>query len=136
MWRSRIFALSLLMVVILIGTFATGLAGKLANVVADVVSGNATAVAFLQVARVRTPIMDRDTPQESDRAYEIYKETQARLIRSPFVISAALRYPGISQLPIVRSQENPVAWVNGVLSVLCSPQSELIQVQMKGPDAT
>jgi capsular exopolysaccharide synthesis family protein len=92
------------------------------------------AYAFLQVSPVPEKILGDTKTRTSDKAYEVYKETQARLIRSPFVFSAALRKQGISQLPIVRRETNAVEWLNDELACMVSPESELIQVTLKGPD--
>lgn len=79
-------------------------------------------------------------PQE----YDIEKQTQAGLIKSPMVINAALRQPGISQLSIVRDEpwpwmgqrENPVAWLQRELKVRYDEGSELLYLSMreKNPD--
>lgn len=85
-------------------------------------------------------IKDRNQRQEHPQAFEIEKQTQASLLRSPFVIAAALRKHGISQLPLVRDKrwigkrENPVAWLERQIKVEFAEGSELMTMSMSAPD--
>ena len=69
--------------------------------------------------------------------YSIYKETQAHLVKSNFVLNAALRDPEISQLPMVltdsfgRRRERLVSWLGSAISANAD-DTELISVGMKG----
>ena len=71
--------------------------------------------------------------------FEIEKQTQAALLKSPFVINAALREPGISQMPLVRDEswpwlfgerQNPVAWLEKELKVEYAEGSEILRLSM------
>ncbi len=68
--------------------------------------------------------------------FEIEKQTQAALLKSPFVIHAALREPGISQLPLVRDnrwfgkRKNEVAWLERELKVEYAEGSEILRMSM------
>ena len=81
--------------------------------------------------------------------YMTYKETQATLLKSSFVIHAALRpdpdpEKDISQLPMVRSdkwlgvwpikRERPVAWLEDAITVNLAGESELLRVRLRGKD--
>ena len=43
--------------------------------------------------------------------YEAYRKTQVQLIKSPFVLTAALRRPSISDLGMLRDEIDPVSWL-------------------------
>ena len=70
--------------------------------------------------------------------YMVYKETQANLLKSSFVVMAALRDNDISQLPMVkydglnRQRLRPVAWLVDEIKVDLAGGSELIRVRLKG----
>ena len=62
--------------------------------------------------------------------YELFKNTQMQYINSPFVLAAALHKPEgnpISSLPIIRKQDDPVAWLQRHLFVSSPGHSEIIK---------
>ena len=96
---------------------------------------NFEAVALLRVNREELSLGSfSQTAQDRLRDYETYKQTQAALIRSPYLVNAALREPGISQLPMVKDEENPVAWFINELRVIYPQNSEILMLSMKGED--
>ncbi|MDG2384205.1 MAG: polysaccharide biosynthesis tyrosine autokinase [Pirellulaceae bacterium] len=69
--------------------------------------------------------------------FEIEKQTQAALLKSPFVINAALRDPTINQMPLVRDEawpfgkrKKPEAWLAKQLKVEYSEGSEILVLSM------
>ena len=62
------------------------------------------------------------------------RRTQAALIRSNFVLNAALRKPGIAQLPSIRDRRDPVAWLRDQLTVGFPGDSEILQITLSGDD--
>ncbi|NCA11775.1 hypothetical protein EBR56_08195, partial [bacterium] len=72
-----------------------------------------------------------------DRAeYEAYRKTQVALIKSPFVMTSALRRPGIADLKLVREQdEDPVGWLTRSIQVTAPMESEVVQVRLRGRTA-
>ena len=93
------------------------------------------AVAYLQVRQKTDEILGDRGSKPTDKAYEIYKETQKQLIRGPFVLRAALRLPGISQLPMIRNEgDKVVEWLMDELIVVTSPETQIIKVGLKGPN--
>ncbi len=76
-------------------------------------------------------------PQE----YDIEKQTQAALLKSQFVIQAALQRPGIEQLSIVRDERWPwlgqrkpeerIAWLQRELKVRYQEGSEILNMSMR-----
>ena len=132
----RWFVLCLLVVVGGVTVFATGLAGSLVDVFGDVVVPKVEAVAYLQVRRASVASGEMVPGESTDRAYEIYKQTQRQLLRSPFVIAAALRMLGISELPMLADKDKPVEWLINAMQVVASPDSEILAVGLKGRDPT
>jgi capsular polysaccharide biosynthesis protein len=83
--------------------------------------------------------VNRDQKKGNASDFMIYKETQAHLIKSNFVVTAALRDNEINQLPMVKSdsrgfaRKQPVAWLSGAISVQPG-ETEIIGVSMAGRD--
>ncbi|MEI7781696.1 MAG: polysaccharide biosynthesis tyrosine autokinase, partial [Planctomycetota bacterium] len=68
--------------------------------------------------------------------YEAYRKTQVTLIKSPFVITSALRRPGIAELSTIREQdEDPVGWLTRSIQVAAPGESEVVQVRLRGEHA-
>jgi len=57
-------------------------------------------------------------------------ETQCVLIKSRLVVSAALRQPEISQLPAIKNQPDPIAWLQQILDVINLKDTEVLQVSL------
>jgi succinoglycan biosynthesis transport protein ExoP len=58
-----------------------------------------------------------DTSAEERSEFTTYQQTQATLIKSRFVLGAALRHPDIARLRCVVEQDDPVAWLAEKLSI-------------------
>jgi len=98
---------------------------------------NFEAVALLRVRQDIDPIISGPgAPGPTDvRRFEIFKQTQRALLKGPYVVTAALRRPGISQLSMVRRERgNEVTWLSDELSVVFPGDSEIMQISMKGED--
>lgn len=67
--------------------------------------------------------------------YESYRKTQIQLIKSPFVLTAALRRPGIAELETLRELEDPVNWLTRYLQVSIPMESEVLQIRLRGESA-
>jgi succinoglycan biosynthesis transport protein ExoP len=73
----------------------------------------------------------RDTAE-----YESYKKTQLQLMKSPYVLQAALRKPGIEDLEALREAgADPIGWLSRGLLVTAPPESEVVQVRLRGKKA-
>ncbi|MFM8434134.1 MAG: hypothetical protein ACKOBP_02155, partial [Planctomycetia bacterium] len=69
--------------------------------------------------------------------YEAYRKTQVALIKSPFVMTSALRRPGIADLELIREQdEDPVGWLTRSIQVTAPMESEVVQVRLRGKNAS
>ena len=67
--------------------------------------------------------------------YEAYRKTQVQLIKSPFVLTSALRRPGISSLSTLSAEDDPVGYLMRSIQVSAPMESEVVQVRMRGEDA-
>lgn len=72
-------------------------------------------------------------PDKDD--YEVYRKTQAQLIKSPFVFQKALREPGIAELPTLAAEKDPVGWLSKHVQASAPSDSEIIQVRLRGENA-
>ena len=66
--------------------------------------------------------------------YDQYRKTQLQLIKSPFVLTAALRRPGIANLSMLVDETDPVGWLTRNLQVSAPSEAEVVQVRLRGPD--
>ncbi|HVK11876.1 MAG TPA: hypothetical protein VM597_24095 [Gemmataceae bacterium] len=63
-----------------------------------------------------------------------YLNTQAQLIRSHFVLTAAISDPQVAALPMLRSQPDPVRFLEEELVIEKSDGSELLKPKLSGDD--
>lgn len=70
----------------------------------------------------------------SQRGYDVFKNTQIDLMKSPFVLLAALRKDKVRNLTCVRRENDPVTWLEDGLEVGFPGQSEIMVVRMTGED--
>src|SRR6266480_1224378 len=66
--------------------------------------------------------------------FNTYRQTQAALVRKRQVLAAAVRQPGVAELPIVRSQSDPVAWLEQALVVDFRAGPEVMRLTLEGND--
>ncbi|MEZ6100464.1 MAG: polysaccharide biosynthesis tyrosine autokinase [Pirellulaceae bacterium] len=69
---------------------------------------------------------------ESERDYNVYKQTQSALIKSTYVLNAALRKPGIKSLTMLAREDYPLAFLEEELKAQYAPESEILTVGLKG----
>lgn len=94
------------------------------------------ATALFQVNRVTTNLLDDEASERRDeRDFEIVKKSHLALLKSYFVLNAALRKPGIPALPILASQTDPVAWLQGHLEVEFPQDAEILAIRLRGTEA-
>lgn len=68
-------------------------------------------------------------------AFETYKQTQATLIKSTFVLRTALRPPEISQLSTLAQHPKPVEWLEKHIKTKFPSDSEILKVSFQCKDA-
>jgi beta-lactamase regulating signal transducer with metallopeptidase domain len=96
-----------------------------------------TVTVYLQIAMQESPVLrNRDAQVDRDR-FDIYKNTQAELLRSRFVLRAALRTPKVAKLAsVVREQAvgNVEAWLGDRLTIQFPGKAEIMAVSLSGDD--
>jgi len=79
--------------------------------------------------RLLLPQTDKAAPPED---FQVYRETQARLVKSPFVLNAALRDQNLTKLEILRDQPHPIDFLEEHIEVDV-PATEFLMVSFNGP---
>jgi succinoglycan biosynthesis transport protein ExoP len=67
--------------------------------------------------------------------YDQYRKTQMQLLKSPFVLNAALRRPGVSELATIKEQKAPTEWLAKNLIMSAPTESEVVTLRLRGPVA-
>ena len=113
------------------------LGGLLASVFAfgaySVIPAKYTTYSIIRVAPQDPRIYYNEDPHgRSD--FNSYLKTQAGLIRSHFVLTAALRDPEVAALPVLKEQPDAVRFLEEELQIDFSDGSELIKPKLSGDD--
>jgi len=101
----------------------------------SLVSASMVAEALFQVSATRPKLLDDGATQFDAREYEILQKSQVELLKSWFVLNAAVRDPGIATLPILAGQSDPVAWLEEHLKVEFLDGSEILSIRLHGTDS-
>jgi|GEM_PF-501130 len=64
--------------------------------------------------------------------YDAYRKTQLQLLRSPVVLNAALRKPGISSLRMITEQDDPQSWLARTIEPVLQGDAEVMQLKFRG----
>lgn len=67
--------------------------------------------------------------------YESYRKTQVQLIKSPFVLTAAMRRQGVAALTTLREEDDPLSWLSRNIQVTAPAETEVVQVRLRGENA-
>lgn len=104
----------------------------MATVIWSVMPAPFTAFALLHIAAVEPRLVFQTAEGESD--FHTYRKTQVALIKSRFVLNAALRRPGISELSLVRQKPYPVQWLENDLTVDSYDSPEIVRLSLSGDE--
>ena len=77
------------------------------------------------------PIIIAETA-DSRTNFESYQRTQLAYIKSRLVLNAALHDAKVAQLPVIREQSDPVAWLEKQVVADFSAGPELLRIQLTG----
>jgi capsular exopolysaccharide synthesis family protein len=119
------------------------LASLVAGLFSILVPTNSEAMVLIRVRPTEDEGIGKVKGRMTTQEFELFKKTQADLLKSTFVINAALRQPGISQLRIVRQkpwgiprpEEEIVGWLEGTLRVSSPEGTEMVVLSMKDRNA-
>jgi beta-lactamase regulating signal transducer with metallopeptidase domain len=87
------------------------------------------ATALFRVSREPERVLGGASSQ-SDAAWEVFCKTQIALLKSYFVLQAAVRNPNVATLPMIASADEPVGALAQRLQVGFYPGSEILYVRM------
>lgn len=89
-----------------------------------------TAFALLRVASTEPRLVFETAETGAD--FNTYRRTQVALMKSRFVLNAALRKKGLSDLSIVRQQQFPLQWLESAIKVDSYDSPEILRISMTG----
>src|SRR6266545_2975178 len=84
---------------------------------------------MLQVSSVPTALANHNNPNQARTDFATYVKTTAALIKSEFVLNAALR--DIKDLPTIKAQSDPIKYLDEELQVTWQDGSEVIRITFK-----
>jgi capsular exopolysaccharide synthesis family protein len=114
--------------------FLGGLLGSmLAFTAYSVIPARYTTYSIIRVAPQDPRIYYNEDPHGRGD-FGSYLKTQAGVLRSHFVLAAALRDPEVTALPMLREQADPVRFLEEELQIDFSDGSELIKPKLSGDD--
>ena len=73
-------------------------------------------------------------PSAEEETIQPFRDTHVALISSPYVVQAATRKPGISELPLLQSKADPARWIQEHLTVDCVEGSEIVRVSLSSSE--
>src|SRR5262245_50848541 len=85
--------------------------------------------ALLQVSSAPTSLANQNNPNQARTDFSTYVKTTSALIKSEFVLNAALR--DIKDLPAIKSQSDPIKFLDEELLVTWQDGSEVIRITFK-----
>src|SRR5712671_5946523 len=88
--------------------------------------------ALLQVSSAPTSLANQNNPNQARTDFTTYVKTTAALIKSDFVLNAALR--DIKDLPTIKNQKDPIKFLIEELQVGAADGSEVVRITMAGHD--
>ncbi|NQV23759.1 MAG: polysaccharide biosynthesis tyrosine autokinase [Rhodopirellula sp.] len=89
-----------------------------------------TSFALLKVASTEPRLVFKKA--ESEQSFDTYRQTQMAMIQSRFVLNAALRRPGISELETIRTKAFPLEWLEENIVVGTYNSPEILKISLAG----
>ena len=96
-----------------------------------------TATGLLRISRQAPFIIFPPAHQDSEQEFETYKKTQEQLLKSRFVMLAALRKPEVAKLPDVQTVQHvadAVRWLQSLVKVEFPGDAEIMTVSVTTGD--
>ena len=92
-----------------------------------------TSFALLKVASTEPRLVFKKA--ESEQNFDTFRQTQIAMIRSRFVLNAALRRPGISELQTIQKLAHPLEWLETNIVVDTYNSPEILKISLSDSDA-
>lgn len=99
--------------------------------------GRYTATSMLRIQREEPFIVTRPIQRDSDAQFAAYKETQQQLLKSRFVLLAALRKSEVAKLPTVQAEQkngDVVRWLENLIRIDFPGNAEIMSVSVSCRD--
>jgi len=93
-----------------------------------------TAEAYLSIKQPEPMLPSESAADIDPRQQAFFKSRQVVMIRTPFVLSAALRRPTVAELPFVGELKEPVEWLQRKLQVEFDDGTEVVRLSLQCPD--
>jgi hypothetical protein len=93
---------------------------------------SSSATALFEVSTDQNTIFD--ISRRGTQEFEILKKTQLALLRSNFVLQAAIRDPRIAGLSALTGQSDPVEWLQEDLVVQFPQNGEILEITLSGDE--
>lgn len=90
-------------------------------------------VAYVHVAR-NAESLTRETQRTDFSDYQTLRATTIEMMRNKSLLTRALRDPAISQLPLIKKQNDPIDWLRDQLSMKFPNDAELLLITMSGEE--
>jgi capsular exopolysaccharide synthesis family protein len=95
---------------------------------------SSSATAFFEV-RIKQDSIVHDAVQQSTQDFEILKKTQLAMLKTKFLLTSALRNPGIASLSILAGERDKEEWLQENLAVEFPQNGELLSISITGTPA-
>ena len=95
------------------------------------VSAEVVAEALFKVDTVQPSLLVNVASRFDANEYEIFQKSLLASLKSWYVFSAAIRDPGITTLPILAGQNDPVAWLSDHLETEFLDGSEILAIRLR-----
>jgi capsular polysaccharide biosynthesis protein len=105
-----------------------------AGAVGYFVPANYTAYALLEIRVFEPEPLTSETRTSSNSAEHSSENTPVTLIKSKPILQAALQRPGVAELNIVRSYEDPITWLEENLKVTFLGDTDIPRVSLEGTE--
>src|SRR5262245_60942432 len=87
------------------------------------------ATALFQINSDSEFALNNQHAQSTAQDSEIFKKTQLALIKSSFVLTSAIRDPGIASVSVLTGKKDPVAWLQDHLEVEFPENSDILAIK-------
>jgi len=95
---------------------------------------SSSATALFEVEEKRETLFD--IGRDNDQNYETLKKTQLALLKSNFVLTAAIRPPSVASLSALAGRSDPVVWLQENLSCDYPQNGKLLSIALSGDELT
>ncbi len=93
-----------------------------------------TATALFEVRKGADSLTeDSGVQSRGEYDYEILKKTQIALLKSNFLLTSALRDPGIASLSVFAGVRDPEEWLQDHLDLSYPENGEILAIELRGP---